>query len=76
MNGSTYLKLASAARDFAKQDDIWRALDADEATRERYRLAIRSTPEVLAETAILVLGVVRCGAMNALEVPYCTAIDS
>lgn len=72
MNGSIYLKLASAARDFAKQDDIWQAMDADETTREVYHRAIGLTPKVLAEAAILMLGVTRCAMMNALD-PLCTA---
>ena len=72
MNGSTYLKLASAARDFVKQDDIWQAMEPSAVIEDQYNLAIRSTPEVLAEAAALILGVVRCAAVNALEAPVCT----
>ncbi len=70
MNGSTYLKLASAAREFAQQDDVWQAMvDADAETRAKMDNAVAAMPEVLAAAAILILGVARCGIMAVTMPP-------
>lgn len=68
MNASTYLKLADAARQFIKRDDIFQAMDAaDGKSGIALKTAIGIMPEAMAEIAVLALNLTRCAMIESFS---------
>ena len=71
MIGSTYLKLASAAREFAAQDDAYQAIEPyDDEFQATYRTALSVMPEVVAEVTVMALNLTRCAMVEAMAAPF------